>query len=105
MAARANYVKLGLFVVIALAAVIGLVVAVGGTLRVRRASIPYVTYFDESVDAAAVAAVLRENGIVDVEPYRKLGRNQLRVALFPAIDPADVASLTASVDHVIEQLA
>ena len=61
--------------------------------------------FDESVDAAAVAAVLRENGIVDVEPYRKLGRNQLRVALFPAIDPADVASLTASVDHVIEQLA
>lgn len=61
--------------------------------------------FDPSVDAAAVAAVLRDNGIVDVEPYRKLGRNQLRVALFPAIDPADIASLTASVDHVIEQLA
>ena len=60
--------------------------------------------FDPSVDAAAVAAVLRDNGILDVEPYRKLGRNQLRVALFPAIDPADVASLTGAVDHVIEQL-
>ena len=61
--------------------------------------------FDPSVDAAAVAAVLRDNGILDVEPYRKLGRNQLRVALFPAIDPADVAALTGAVDHVIEQLA
>ena len=60
--------------------------------------------FAESVDAATVAAVLRDNGIVDTEPYRKLGRNQLRVALFPAIDPADVAQLTACVDHVIERL-
>src|SRR5690606_6557503 len=57
--------------------------------------------FAESIDAATVAAVLRDNGLVDVEPYRKLGRNQLRVALFPAIDPADVAALTACVDHVI----
>jgi phosphoserine aminotransferase len=60
--------------------------------------------FDDSIDAAMVAAVLRDNGIVDVEPYRKLGRNQLRVALFPAIDPSDVAALTGCVDHVIEQL-
>ena len=60
--------------------------------------------FDESVDAAAVAKTLRANGIVDVEPYRKLGRNQLRVAMFPAVDPADVEALTACVDHVVENL-
>ncbi|HET9123439.1 MAG TPA: phosphoserine transaminase [Solirubrobacteraceae bacterium] len=59
--------------------------------------------FDESVDAAAVAATLRANGIVDVEPYRKLGRNQLRVAMFPATDPADVKALTACIDYVLEQ--
>jgi phosphoserine aminotransferase len=61
--------------------------------------------FDDAVDAATLAAVLRSNGIVDVEPYRKLGRNQLRVALFPAIDPDDVAALTACVDHVLGALA
>lgn len=60
--------------------------------------------FDDSVDATAVAKVLRANGVVDTEPYRKLGRNQLRVAMFPAIDPADVEALTACVDHVIERL-
>ena len=60
--------------------------------------------FDDAVDAAAVAKVLRANGIVDVEPYRKLGRNQLRVAMFPAIDPSDVEALTACIDHVVEQL-
>ncbi|GGX84697.1 phosphoserine transaminase [Streptomyces hiroshimensis] len=60
--------------------------------------------FSEDVDAAAVAKVLRANGIVDTEPYRKLGRNQLRIAMFPAIDPADVAALTACVDYVIERL-
>ncbi|MCP9944238.1 phosphoserine transaminase [Streptomyces somaliensis] len=60
--------------------------------------------FSERVDAAAVAAVLRANGIVDTEPYRKLGRNQLRVAMFPAIDPADVEALTACVDHVVGRL-
>ena len=59
---------------------------------------------DESVDAAAVAKVLRANGIVDVEPYRKLGRNQLRVAMFPAIEPADVEALTRCVDFVAEKL-
>jgi hypothetical protein len=49
--------------------------------------------------------VLRENGIVDTDSYRKLGRNQLRVGLFPAVDPADVAALTACVDYVVERLA
>jgi len=58
--------------------------------------------FDEGVDAAALANVLRANGIVDVEPYRKLGRNQLRVGMFPAVEPADVEALTASIDWVIE---
>jgi phosphoserine aminotransferase len=60
--------------------------------------------FDERVDAAAVAKVLRANGIVDVEPYRKLGRNQLRVAMFPAVDPADVEALTTSIDWVVDKL-
>ena len=59
---------------------------------------------DDSVDAAAVARVLRANGIVDTEPYRKLGRNQLRVAMFPAVDPADVEALTGCVDWVVERL-
>jgi phosphoserine aminotransferase len=59
--------------------------------------------FDEEVDAAAVAATLRANGIVDVEPYRKLGRNQLRVAMFPATPLADVTALTACIDYVLEQ--
>jgi phosphoserine aminotransferase len=60
--------------------------------------------FDEPVDAAAVAEVLRANGVVDVEPYRKLGRNQLRVAMFPAIDSSDVEALTACVDWTIAHL-
>ena len=60
--------------------------------------------FDGAVDAAAVAAALRANGIVDTEPYRKLGRNQLRIGMFPAVDPADVEALTACIDYVIEQL-
>ncbi|HUA07029.1 MAG TPA: phosphoserine transaminase [Solirubrobacteraceae bacterium] len=59
--------------------------------------------FDSDVDAAALAATLRANGIVDVEPYRKLGRNQLRVAMFPATDPGDVKALTACVDWVLER--
>ena len=59
--------------------------------------------FAGHVDAARVAATLRANGIVDVEPYRKLGRNQLRVAMFPAIEPADVQALTACIDWVVER--
>jgi phosphoserine aminotransferase len=61
--------------------------------------------FDDGVDAAALAATLRANGIVDVEPYRKLGRNQLRVAMFPATDPSDVQALTACIDYVLERSA
>jgi phosphoserine aminotransferase len=60
--------------------------------------------FDDSVDAVAVAATLRANGILDTEPYRKLGRNQLRIGMFPAVDPADVSALTACVDWVVEKL-
>lgn len=59
--------------------------------------------FDESIDAAAIAKTLRANGIVDTEPYRKLGRNQLRVATFVSIDPDDVRQLTRSLDYVLEQ--
>ena len=58
--------------------------------------------FDDSVDAAAVAATLRANGIVDTEPYRKLGRNQLRIGMFPAVEPDDVRALTACIDYVVE---
>jgi phosphoserine aminotransferase len=58
----------------------------------------------DAVSADAIAGVLRENGIVDTESYRKLGRNQLRVGLFPAVDPGDVAALTACVDYVAERL-
>jgi phosphoserine aminotransferase len=60
--------------------------------------------FTDSVDAAAVAKVLRANGIVDTEPYRKLGRNQLRVGMFPAIDPDDVSQLTRCIDWVVGQI-
>jgi phosphoserine aminotransferase len=58
----------------------------------------------DGVDAATIAAVLRANGILDTEPYRKLGRNQLRIAMFPAIEPDDVAILTRAIDHIIERL-
>ncbi|MBX6767679.1 MAG: phosphoserine transaminase [Actinomadura rubrobrunea] len=60
--------------------------------------------FVDSVDAAKVAETLRANGIVDTEPYRKLGRNQLRIGMFPAVDPADVEALTACIDYVVERL-
>jgi phosphoserine aminotransferase len=60
--------------------------------------------FDERVDAALLARTLRENGIVDVEPYRKLGRNQLRVGMFPATDPSDVQALTVCIEWVVERI-
>jgi phosphoserine aminotransferase len=60
--------------------------------------------FDEAIDASAIAATLRANGIVDTEPYRKLGRNQLRIAMYPAIDPADVEALTSCIDYVVDHL-
>ena len=61
--------------------------------------------FAEHVDAGAVAATLRENGVVDTEPYRKLGRNQLRIGMFPAVDPGDVEALTHCIDYVVERMA
>jgi phosphoserine aminotransferase len=60
---------------------------------------------DPSIDAKAVTRVLRANGIVDTEPYRRLGRNQLRIAMFPAVDPDDVATLTGAVDYVVSALS
>jgi phosphoserine aminotransferase len=60
--------------------------------------------FDDSVDAAALAAALRANGVVDVEPYRKLGRNQLRIGMFPSVEPDDVEALTACIDWVLENV-
>ena len=60
--------------------------------------------FDDSIDAMKVAAVLRANGIVDTEPYRKLGKNQLRIGMFPAIEPNDIDALTASIDYVVSSL-
>jgi len=60
--------------------------------------------FDDSIDAAAIAKVLRSNGIVDTEPYRKLGRNQLRIATFVAIEPDDVSALLACIDYVVGEL-
>ena len=60
--------------------------------------------FADDVDAAAVAKVLRAHGVVDTEPYRKLGRNQLRISMFPAVDPDDVRALTACIDHVVAAL-
>ncbi len=60
--------------------------------------------FADALDAAAIAKALRANGILDTEPYRKLGRNQLRIAMFPGIDPDDVKLLTHAIDHVIERL-
>ena len=61
--------------------------------------------FADDVDAAEVAGTLRANGIVDIEPYRKLGRNQLRIGMFPAMEPADVEALTACIDYVVERQA
>jgi phosphoserine aminotransferase len=60
--------------------------------------------FDDAIDAAAVAKTLRANGISDTEPYRKLGRNQLRVATFTAIEPEDVRQLVASIEFVVQNL-
>ena len=60
--------------------------------------------FADEIDATKIAAALRENGVVDTEPYRKLGKNQLRVGMFPAVDPSDVEALTKCIDHVVAAL-
>jgi phosphoserine aminotransferase len=71
----------------------------------KRSQVVGTVDFDPSVDAAAVAKALRANGIVDTEPYRKLGRNQLRIGMFPAVEPDDITALTRSIDWVVEHLA
>ena len=60
--------------------------------------------FDDTVDAALVAKVLRQNGIVDTDPYRKLGRNQLRIATFTATEQSDVAAVLKCIDYVLERI-
>jgi len=70
----------------------------------QRSNVVGTINFDDSIDATKVAAALRANGIVDTEPYRKLGKNQLRVAMFPAIDPSDIDALTACIDYVVAAL-
>jgi len=70
----------------------------------HRSNVVVTIDFDESVDAGAISSALRANGVVDTEPYRKLGRNQLRIATFTAIDPDDVRALTGSIDYILERL-
>ena len=70
----------------------------------QRSAVVGTVDLEPGIDAQAVAHVLRANGILDIEPYRKLGRNQLRIAMFPAIDPDDVRALTACIDHVVGTL-
>ena len=60
--------------------------------------------FDDSIDATKIAAALRANGIVDTEPYRKLGKNQLRIGMFPAVEPSDVEALTKCIDFIVAAL-
>jgi phosphoserine aminotransferase len=60
--------------------------------------------FDDSIDALEIAKALRANGIVDTEPYRKLGKNQLRIGMFPSVDPDDVSALTKCIEYVVENL-
>ncbi|MSY20845.1 MAG: phosphoserine transaminase, partial [Actinobacteria bacterium] len=60
--------------------------------------------FDDAIDAAKIAAALRANGIVDTEPYRKLGKNQLRIGMFPAVEPSDIDALIASIEYVVNAL-
>ena len=71
----------------------------------KRSAVVATIDFDDSIDAALVAKVLRANGIVDTDPYRKLGRNQLRIAVFPAVEPSDVVALTDCIDYVVGELA
>jgi phosphoserine aminotransferase len=71
----------------------------------KRSAVVATIDFDESIDAEVVAKVLRANGIVDTEPYRKLGRNQLRISVFPAVEPSDVRQLLKCIDFVVSQLS
>jgi phosphoserine aminotransferase len=60
--------------------------------------------FEESIDALEIARILRANGIVDTDPYRKLGKNQLRIGMFPAVEPSDIDALTASIEFVVNAM-
>jgi phosphoserine aminotransferase len=71
----------------------------------QRSNVVATINFDDAIDATKVAAALRANGIVDTEPYRKLGKNQLRIGMFPAVDPSDIDALTASIDYVVANLS
>jgi phosphoserine aminotransferase len=75
------------------------------TVPAKRSQVVATVDFDEAIDAEAVAKVLRANGVVDTEPYRKLGRNQLRISVFPAVEPSDVRQLLKCIDFVIAQLS
>jgi phosphoserine aminotransferase len=70
----------------------------------QRSQVVVTVDFADTVDARALSSVLRANGIVDTDSYRKLGRNQLRIGTYPAVDPADVEALTNCIDYVIERL-
>ena len=70
----------------------------------KRSGVVATIDFDESIDATLISKALRANGIVDTEPYRKLGRNQLRISVFPAVDPADVRKLTDCIDYIVTEL-
>ena len=70
----------------------------------KRSAVVVTIDLDDSIDAAAVAKTLRANGIVDTEPYRKLGRNQLRIGVFPAVEPDDVRQLTRCIDYVVAEM-
>lgn len=74
------------------------------TDQAMRSNVVGTINFDDSIDATKVAAALRANGIIDTEPYRKLGKNQLRVGMFPAVEPSDIDALTASIDFVVAAL-
>jgi phosphoserine aminotransferase len=71
----------------------------------KRSGVVATVNFDDSIDAALIAKVLRANGVVDVEPYRKLGKNQLRISVFPAVEPDDVRALLKCIDFVVAALA
>ena len=70
----------------------------------KRSKVVATIDFVDEIDATLIAKALRSNGIVDVEPYRKLGRNQLRISVFPAVEPSDVRQLLKSIDYVVSQL-
>jgi len=75
------------------------------TDKAMRSKVVGTINFDESIDALEIAKVLRANGIVDTDPYRKLGKNQLRIGMFPAVEPADIDALTSSIEYVVERVA